>query len=486
MKSVLSSAAVAAASIAIVACGGDEITEVTEQYTSGAKILKAEEPMPACTILNEGDMVYSTDSSKLYFCSEKMWHSLNGARGEAGDACKAERVVNKDSSNFGIAISCGDFLDTLWNGEKGEKGDTPEGCTILPAVDSTNKAGLEVKCGESKPIYIWNDEEGEAGCKAEATTDKKTKKTGVKITCGNSEPVYVWDGENVVASARETSDKSSSSKTEKSGDDDPDPATSTSNPEPKKDDSSSSSEEVTTEPETSSENSSSSAAPLCGEVSYDSETQFCDSRDNTIYSFVVLGTQKWMAENLNYDYKNPECLANSPKCLADNSECLADNLECLADNICANNTKGCATYGRLYAWYTAQTICPEGWSLPARKDVETLMTYANSKSSGSCNISAGTCTKAFSKTLRATTSWKTAGSNTLGMNIFMTGYGVKETGEIKLDIIHQNSAAFWLSNSQASAEGWYFDVDMNGLLFDHYDKEGSLAIRCIQNIEVDE
>lgn len=443
MKSVLSSAAVAAASIAIVACGGDEITEVTEQYTSGAKILKAEEPMPACTILNEGDMVYSTDSSKLYFCSEKMWHSLNGARGEAGDACKAERVVNKDSSNFGIAISCGDFLDTLWNGEKGEKGDTPEGCTILPAIDSTNKAGLEVKCGESKPIYIWNDEEGEAGCKAEATTDKKTKKTGVKITCGNSEPVYVWDGENVVASARETSDKSSSSKTEKSGDDDPDPATSTSNPEPKKDDSSSSSEEVTTEPETSSENSSSSAAPLCGEVSYDSETQFCDSRDSTIYDFVVLGAQKWMAENLNINYKNTKYKA---------------------DGICANNAKGCAAYGRLYTWYTDQTICPEGWSLPARKDVETLMTYANSKSSGSCNISAGTCTKAFSKTLRATTSWETAGSNTLGMNIFMTGYGVKETGEIKLGIIHQNSAAFWLSNSETDSEAWYFDVDMNGLL----------------------
>lgn len=465
MKSVLSSAAVAAASIAIVACGGDEITEVTEQYTSGAKILKAEEPMPACTILNEGDMVYSTDSSKLYFCSEKMWHSLNGARGEAGDACKAERVVNKDSSNSGIAISCGDFLDTLWNGEKGEKGDTPEGCTILPAIDSTNKAGLEVKCGESKPIYIWNDEEGEAGCKAEATTDKKTKKTGVKITCGNSEPVYVWDGENVVASARETSDKSSSSKTEKSGDDDPDPATSTSNPEPKKDDSSSSSEEVTTEPESSSENSSSSAAPLCGEVSYDSETQFCDSRDSTIYDFVVLGAQKWMAENLNINYKNTKYKA---------------------DGICANNVNGCKNYGRLYTWYTAQTICPEGWNLPSRKDLEKFMSWANTLASGSCNVSGGTCNASVASMLRAETSWEKAGSNTLGMNIFMTGYGVKETGEIKLDIIHQNSAAFWLSNSQASAEGWYFDVDMNGLLFDHYDKEGSLAIRCIQNIEVDE
>ena len=72
------------------------------------------------------------------------------------------------------------------------------------------------------------------------------------------------------------------------------------------------------------------------------------------------------------------------------------------------------------------------------------------------------------------------------MNILVTGYGIKESGEINLDIIHPNSAAFWLSNSETDSEAWYFDVDMNGLLFDHYDKEGSLAIRCIQNIEVDE
>lgn len=463
MKSVLSSAAVAAASIAIVACGGDEITEVTEQYTSGAKILKAEEPMPACTILNEGDMVYSTDSSKLYFCSEKMWHSLNGARGEAGDACKAERVVNKDSSNSGIAISCGDFLDTLWNGEKGEKGDTPEGCTILPAVDSTNKAGLEVKCGGSKPIYIWNDEEGEAGCKAEATTDKKTKKTGVKITCGNSEPVYVWDGENVVASARETSDKSSSSKTEKSGDDDPDPATSTSNPEPKKDDSSSSSEEVTTEPETSSENSSSSAAPLCGEVSYDSETQFCDSRDNTIYSFVVLGTQKWMAENLNFVYKNSKYEA---------------------DNVCANNVNGCENYGRLYTWYTAQNICPDGWRLPAKKDLTGFMNLAGTL----CDVSKGTCDATVSAKLRAETTWgSSAGNNSFGLNVYATGFAAKGAsalfaGANMNGIPH---AFFWLSDED-SAEGANFVINENDLHMNHYDKEGSVAVRCIQNIEVDE
>lgn len=479
MKSVLSSAAAVAATVVLVACSGDEITEVTEQYTSGAKILKAEEPMPACTILNEGDMVYSTDSSKLYFCSEKMWHSLNGARGEAGDACKAERVLNTDSSKAGIAISCGDFLDTLWNGEKGEKGDSPEGCTILPAIDdSTNKAGLEVKCGDAKPLYIWNDENENAGCKAVATTDKKTKKTGVKITCGNSDPVYVWDGEDaVVASAREVSDKSSSSKTKESGDDDPDPATN----KGENNSSSSSSEEVanpsggeddssTTEPVGDSSDDSSSSeeqAPLCGETTYDVTKQFCDSRDNTIYGFATLGTQNWMTENVKFNYKEATKLA---------------------DNICANNTKGCATYGRLYVWETAMDICPEGWKLPAQKDVETLMTYANSKSKGSCNVSAGTCTAAFSKTLRAKTTWESAGSNTSGLNIFASGFGVKDDTDkvAHLTLFGPNRAApFWLTKEEDSKEAYYFIVDVDGLRFNHYDKEGSAAVRCIQDVVVE-
>lgn len=244
MKSVLSFATIVASSVVLIACAGDEITEVTAQYTSGAKILKADEPMPECSTQNEGAMVYSAELTKLYYCNEGEWRTLDGAKGNAGGACKAEYVLSSDSSKSGVVISCDDFLDTLWNGEKGEMGDALEGCSILPAADSSKRTGLEVKCGDSEPTYIWNDEDGNAGCNVETTTDKKTKKTGVKVTCGDSDPVYVWDAEKPASSSSKAKSSSSKAKSSSSSKAKSSSSSSQKSTEPAKDESSSSSEEV--------------------------------------------------------------------------------------------------------------------------------------------------------------------------------------------------------------------------------------------------
>jgi len=95
------------------------------------------------------------------------------------------------------------------------------------------------------------------------------------------------------------------------------------------------------------------------------------------YKTVVIGTQTWMAENLNYDVPGSDT------------------------DVCYNNDPDkCAIYGRLYDWATAMAldatcnstscaaqvnekhrgICPSGWHLPSDDEWTTLTDYAGGSS----------------------------------------------------------------------------------------------------------
>lgn len=108
-----------------------------------------------------------------------------------------------------------------------------------------------------------------------------------------------------------------------------------------------------------------------------------DERDNKTYKTVVIGSQTWMARNLNYRYKRDE-----------NSDDL-DSMSFCYDNDPAN----CNSYGRLYTWaaamdsagkfsknaigcgfgkacsptYPVRGVCPEGWHLPTKAEFDTLL-----------------------------------------------------------------------------------------------------------------
>jgi uncharacterized protein (TIGR02145 family) len=81
---------------------------------------------------------------------------------------------------------------------------------------------------------------------------------------------------------------------------------------------------------------------------------FTDSRDGKVYKKVQIGTQEWMAENLNYATGNRWCYDN--------------------------NAANCDIYGRLYDWETAKKACPSGWHLPSDAEWTTLTNFLGGES----------------------------------------------------------------------------------------------------------
>ena len=85
---------------------------------------------------------------------------------------------------------------------------------------------------------------------------------------------------------------------------------------------------------------------------------FTDSRDKKIYKTTKIGTQIWMAEDLNYSGTQNDTLGR-----------------CWEPYYCEK-------YGRLYNWNEAMKVCPKGWHLPNNEEWSKLMVYIGGKSAG--------------------------------------------------------------------------------------------------------
>ena len=111
---------------------------------------------------------------------------------------------------------------------------------------------------------------------------------------------------------------------------------------------------------------------------------FIDSRDNTEYSWVQIGEQIWMAENLKYlpSVVGPGTGSNSE------AYCYVYGYDGTSISA-AKATENYATYGVLYNWTAAmngaessdanpsgvQGICPDGWHLPSDAEWKQLEMY---------------------------------------------------------------------------------------------------------------
>ena len=138
-------------------------------------------------------------------------------------------------------------------------------------------------------------------------------------------------------------------------------------------------------------------------------------RAGKVYETVVIGTQQWMAENLNY--------------VTDSSFCYN------------NEETNCNAFGRLYSRVESQTICPTGWHLPSRDEWATLFSVAG------CSdfVSKNRCDD-VGYVLKSTGGWTAStstlnGADTYGFTVLPAGvsYYIKAVQDGKILIDRQDS-----------------------------------------------
>lgn len=228
-----------------------------------------------------------------------------------------------------------------------------------------------------------------------------------------------------------------------------------------------------------------------------------DSRDGKVYKTVKIGTQTWMAENLNYAYTGVPYKSSNVVSTGEPyklSIFTSDSTSWCYDNDPAN----CEKYGRLYTWSAVMDsaaqfsenagtkcgfrtectpntphrgICPKGWHVPSEAEFESLL------------AAVGSSEEEKSLNLRAV-SWKN-GTDKFGFSALPAGV-YSSDGE-KFGGLG-SSASFWTSTEDGRDLVYHLGIGnlragddfsiVDGYAYVDYSsirKDNGVPVRCLQD-----
>ena len=212
--------------------------------------------------------------------------------------------------------------------------------------------------------------------------------------------------------------------------------------------------------------SSSSKVTESAEVTKGSIT---DTRDGHSYKTVTIGSQTWMAQNLNYKTES--------------------------NSYCYNGEESnCSKYGRLYTWaaamdsvgswsangkgcgygktcsptYPVRGVCPTGWHLPTQTEWNTLFTAVGG------SVTAGT-------KLKSTTGWNSSGNGTDDYSFSALPAGLRNNSGRYYD--GGGYAYFWSSTENYNNDAYfmYLYYSRDNASLDYYYKIYGYSVRCVKD-----
>jgi len=187
---------------------------------------------------------------------------------------------------------------------------------------------------------------------------------------------------------------------------------------------------------------------------------------------IKIGTQIWMAENLNVSqFRNGDIIPE----VKTNEEWKEAGINkqpawCYYDN----NPENGKIYGKLYNWHAVNDIrglAPEGWHIPTDDELTTLINYL-----GGENVAGGKLKEI------GTTHWQspnTGATNESGFSALPGGYRYFN-GSFYYIGYYGN---WWSSSELSAADAWYrflFYYYSNVFRY-YYSKEYGFSVRCVKN-----
>ena len=196
--------------------------------------------------------------------------------------------------------------------------------------------------------------------------------------------------------------------------------------------------------------------------------------DGNVYNTIYIGTQLWMASNLNTTkYRDGSNIPN----ITDNVawDTIASGSYTIGAYCHYNNdANNAATYGKLYNWWAVtdtRNIAPLGWHIPTDAEWTTLTTYI-----GGLSIAGDKLKEA------GTTHWQSPNTNATNS----TGFTALPGGDRYIDGIFSNlylGGYWWSATGYNPSSAWYRYLynTYENMIPDYDNFPDGMSVRCIHD-----
>jgi uncharacterized protein (TIGR02145 family) len=207
-------------------------------------------------------------------------------------------------------------------------------------------------------------------------------------------------------------------------------------------------------------------------------------QEGNVYKTIIIGTQEWMAENLNTSiYRNGDAISTNlgnPQWISTVSGAWA---------YYNDDVSNACPYGKLYNWASvldSRNICPAGWHVPSDGEWSTVINVLDPIANGGVNSPnvVGIAMKSSGSLQGGNGYWNISGSNITGENScgfsgLPGGYRGNDGNYYFLDY----HGYWWSSTSYSNDSAWFRSLshNLNNVDRSNIDVHVGFSVRCLRD-----